>query len=165
MKKNKLKNSIILDTDSYKLSHFAQYKPGTSKMMSYFESRGGEYTECTLFGLQYLLHEYLSEEITHEMVNEAKAFALANGEPFNEAGWRKIVDKYNGKLPVKIRAIPEGLVVPTSNAILTIESVDDPDVFWIVSWLETMLVRLWYPSTIAIMSRESKKILKEYLDL
>ena len=60
----KLNNNIILDTDSYKMSHFKQYVPGTSQMMSYFESRGGPYSECTLFGLQYLLHEYLSDPIT-----------------------------------------------------------------------------------------------------
>lgn len=160
---NRLDYSPILDTDSYKLSHWEQYPPGTTQMMSYFESRGGAVGECTLFGLQYFIQEYLTRQVTREQVQEAKAFAEAHGEPFNEEGWMHIVNKHQGRLPVRIRAISEGLVVPTSNAILTIESLD-PKVFWIVSWLETMLVRLWYPSTVAIMSRESKKILKRYLD-
>lgn len=159
----RLDYSPILDTDSYKLSHWEQYPPGTTQMMSYFESRGGDVKECTLFGLQYFIQEYLTRQVTREQVLEAKSFAEAHGEPFNEGGWMHIVNEHNGRLPVRIRAIPEGLVVPTSNAILTIESLD-PKVFWIVSWLETMLVRLWYPSTVAIMSRESKKILKRYLD-
>lgn len=153
----------ILDTDSYKFSHWPQYPEGTDYMMSYLEARGGEFEECTLFGLQYLLHEYVSTRVTESHVAEAKAFAAAHGEPFNEAGWQYIVDTYAGRLPVTIKAIPEGTVVPVSNAILTIECWDK-ECFWIVSWLETMLSRLWYPSTIAMQSRESKKILKEFLD-
>lgn len=159
-----LHDNHALDTDSYKLSHWRQYPKGTTQMMSYFESRGGEFPECTLFGLQYFLHKYLSKRVTREQVAEAKQFAEAHGEPFNEAGWLHIVEKHQGRLPVRIRAVPEGLVAPTSNVLLTIESTD-PEVFWVVSWLETMLVRLWYPSTVATTSRESKKILWKYLEM
>jgi nicotinamide phosphoribosyltransferase len=154
----------LLDTDSYKLSHWNQYPAGTTQMMSYFESRGGSYQECTLFGLQYLLHEYLSRPITSEQVDEAEQFAEAHGEPFNRAGWDHILEECGGRLPVRIRAVPEGTIVPTRNALMTVESTD-PKAFWVVSWLETMLVRLWYPSTIATTSRESKKILSRYLDM
>ncbi|MDB4991396.1 MAG: nicotinate phosphoribosyltransferase [Myxococcaceae bacterium] len=163
--KGPLAYSVVSDTDSYKLSHFSQYPPGTSRMMSYFEARGGEFESCTLFGLQYLLHAYLAHPVTRADVACQKAFAEAHGVPFNERGWLHIVDRYQGRLPVRIRAVPEGTVVPVSNALLTIESVDDVECAWIVSWLETMLVRLWYPSTIAIMSRESKKILSHFLEL
>lgn len=163
-RKEPLKYNTITDTDSYKFSHWVQYPKGTSRMMSYFEARGGEFDEATVFGLQYYLHMYLSERITHEMVDEAAIFAVKHGEPFNEKGWRYIVDHYNGKLPVTIRAIPEGTCVPVSNALMTIEC-DDPMCFWVVSWLETMLVRLWYPSSIAMASRESRKILNHYLQL
>jgi nicotinamide phosphoribosyltransferase len=157
-----LPDNLILDTDSYKLSHWKQYTPGTTRMMSYFESRGGPFGTATLFGFQYLLHRYLSKPVTAAMVEEAELFAINHGEPFNKAGWTHIVEKYGGKLPLKIRAIPEGLQVPTRNALMTIE-VDDPECFWLTSWMETMLVRLWYPSTIATTSRESKKILVKYL--
>ncbi|MDB4975883.1 MAG: nicotinate phosphoribosyltransferase [Myxococcaceae bacterium] len=163
--KGALAYSVVSDTDSYKLSHWNQYPPGVSRMMSYFEARGGELDTCTLFGLQYLLHAYLSQPITRAQVAEQKAFSALHGEPFNERGWLRIVEHYQGRLPVRIRAVPEGTVVPVSNALLTIESVDDPECAWLVSWLETMLVRLWYPSTIAIMSRESKRILQHYLTL
>ncbi len=161
--KRVLYNNPILDTDSYKLSHWNQYPADTEYMQSHLLSRGGEFTESTLFGLQYLLHEYLYCGIEASDVQEAKAFALAHGEPFNEEGWMHIVNEYQGMLPVTIRAIPEGTVVPVGNALMTIEC-HDPKCFWIVSYLETMLSRLWYPSTIAIQSRESNKILKEFLD-
>ncbi len=156
--------NLATDGDSYKWSHWNQYPTGTGRMMSYLEARGGEFADCTLFGLQYLLHKYVARPLTAAALGEAMAFAEVHGEPFNEAGWRYIVEQYRGRLPVRVRAIEEGTVVPTGNALLTIECAD-PRCFWIASWLETMLVRLWYPSTIATTSRESKKILKRYLEL
>lgn len=162
--KTSLGYNICLDVDSYKLSHWPQYPEGTDYMMSYLEARGGEFDECTLFGLQYLLHEYLSKPVTIEQVVVAAEFAAAHGEPFNTEGWMHIVNTYSGYLPVRIRAIPEGTVVPVKNAVLTIECFDK-ECFWIVSWLETLLCRLWYPSTIATCSRDSKKILNHYLQL
>jgi nicotinamide phosphoribosyltransferase len=162
--KTALSYNLILDVDSYKLSHWPQYPEDMEYMMSYLEARGGEFSECTLFGLQALLHERFSKPVTVADVYEAQDFALAHGEPFNLEGWLYIAEELKGLLPVRIRAIPEGTVVPVKNAILTIECADKK-CFWVVSWLETMLTRLWYPSTIAIQSRESKKILKEYLEL
>ncbi len=159
-----MKFNLATEGDSYKWSHWNQYPEGTTRMMSYFESRGGEFAECTLFGLQYVLHNYIAKPLSMGDVEEARAFARAHGESFNEEGWRYICEKYDGRLPVRIRAIEEGTVVPTGNVLLTIEC-DDPMCFWVVSWLETMLVRLWYPSTVATTSRESKKILKKYLQL
>ena len=140
--------NLLTDTDSYKLSHWNQYPPGLKSMMSYFESRGGDFPTCTLFGLQYLLHHSLAPRITAEMVETTAAFSAAHGEPFNRAGWMHIIEKHKGKLPVRIRAIPEGLNVPTGNALMTIESLD-PETAWITNYIETMLVRLWYSSTIA----------------
>jgi nicotinamide phosphoribosyltransferase len=162
--KSPLNYNIILDVDSYKLSHWNQYPKGVGYMMSYLEARGGEFDECTLFGLQYLLHAYLSKPITQDNIDQAVAFASLHGEPFNKEGWQYVLDTYQGFMPVRIRAIPEGTVVPVKNAVLTIECINEK-CFWVVSWLETMLSRLWYPSTIATMSRESKKIINHYLQL
>lgn len=161
--KHTLPDNPILDTDSYKLSHWVQYPPGVSGMQSYLEARGGEFAECTLFGLQYLLDRTLTQRITRDHVDEAASFAAAHGEPFNRAGWQHVVDRHEGRLPLRIRAIPEGTVVPTGNAVMTVESTDS-ELFWLVSWLETSLMRLWYPSTVAIASRRSKQVLKTYLD-
>ncbi|MDQ8202346.1 nicotinate phosphoribosyltransferase [Pelagicoccus sp. SDUM812003] len=155
--------NAILDTDSYKLSHWNQYPPGLRSMMSYFESRGGELSDCTLFGLQYLLRERIATRITQQMVDEAAAFAQAHGEPFNRLGWQRVVDKHHGCLPVRIRAIEEGTIVPTGHALMTIESTD-PQLPWLVNYIETQLVRLWYPSTIAMTSRESRRIIMAFLE-
>ena len=157
--------SNIEDTDSYKFSHFVLYPDGMEYMESYLESRGGEYDVCTLFGLQYILHRYLAKPITLKDINEAEAFAQAHGEPFNREGWDHILKEYGGRMPVTIRAIPEGMIVPVKNAIMVVRSPRDPKCAWITNWLETMLSRVWYPSTVAIASREIKKVWKQFLDL
>ncbi|MEC5406295.1 nicotinate phosphoribosyltransferase [Paraburkholderia sp. MPAMCS5] len=152
----------ILNTDSYKASHYLQYPPEASAMFSYIESRGGRYERTVFFGLQILLKTYLCRPVTPPMIDEAKAFFTAHGEPFNEAGWRHIVQQYNGYLPVRIRAVPEGSVVPTHNVLVTVEC-DDPQVFWLASYLETMLLRVWYPITVATQSWHLRQTIRAYL--
>ena len=156
--------NIILDTDSYKASHWLQYPPDVTSMYSYFESRGGRYRDTVFFGLQYYLLEYLSRPITRAHVDEAATFFAAHGEPFNREGWEHLVNHYGGRLPVRIRAVPEGTVVPIGNVLFDIElTAPDPKVFWIVSWLETMLVRVWYPTTVASRSHYCKRVILEAL--
>lgn len=158
-----MKYSYLFDTDSYKASHAQQYPPNTTSMFSYIESRGGHYDETVFFGLQYFLKEYLSHRVTVAEVEKAKAFFAAHGEPFNYEGWMYIAKDLKGKLPVRIRAVHEGTVVPTHNALVTIESTDQK-VFWIASWLETSLLRaIWYPVNVATRSRFIKKIILKAL--
>lgn len=68
-------NNPLIDTDSYKSSHWKQVPPGTTSMFSYIESRGGEYKKTVFFGLKYIL-SVLSNRITAEHVEEADAFIL-----------------------------------------------------------------------------------------
>jgi nicotinamide phosphoribosyltransferase len=154
--------NIINDTDSYKASHWLQYPPGTTSMFSYIESRGGLYDKTVFFGLQYYVKKYLTERITKSMVDEAKEFYALHGEPFNYDGWMHIVNAHGGRLPVRIRAVPEGTVVPTHLPLVTIESTD-PKVFWLASWLETMLVRVWHPINVATTSYHIKQNIMSFL--
>ncbi len=159
-----LDDNLITDTDSYKASHWAQYPPDVASMYSYFESRGGRYRHTVFFGLQYYLLHYLTRPITQAHVDQAAAFFAQHGEPFHREGWEVIVREYGGRLPVRIRAVPEGTVVPTGNVLFDIELTrPDPRVFWVVSWLETMLVRVWYPCTVATLSRFCKEKILEAL--
>src|SRR5688572_7269765 len=144
-------NNLLLNTDSYKASHWLQYPPRTDATFFYVESRGGLYDRTLFYGLQAILKEYLAKPITHADVDEARDVFAAHGEPFNEAGWRHIIDRHGGHLPIRIRAVPEGTVVPTHQALVTIESTD-PHAYWLPSYLETMLLRLWYPVTVAVVS-------------
>lgn len=156
-------DNLLLNTDSYKASHWLQYPPGTDATFFYVESRGGVYDRTLFFGLQAILKQYLSTPITHADIDEAKELYAAHGEPFNEAGWRDIVDRLGGHLPVRIRAVPEGAVVPTHQALVTIESTD-ANAYWVPSYLETMLLRLWYPVTVATISWHAKQTIRQFLE-
>jgi len=156
-------HNLILNTDSYKASHWLQYPPGTDRTFFYVESRGGVYDRTVFFGLQAILKAWLSRPVTHADVDEARDFFAIHGEPFNEAGWRRIVDLHGGRLPMRIRAVPEGAVVPTHQALVTIESTD-PEAFWLPSYLETLLLRLWYPVTVATLSWQVKRTIRGFLE-
>jgi nicotinamide phosphoribosyltransferase len=157
-----MSTNLILNTDSYKVSHWLQYPPGMDAMHSYIESRGGKYQRTVFFGLQAILKEHLARPVTHADIDEAKEIFAAHGEPFNEAGWRYLVDERGGRMPVHIRAVPEGSVVPVLNVLATVESTD-PRCFWIASYLETMLLRVWYPTTVATISWHIKQLIRGYL--
>jgi nicotinamide phosphoribosyltransferase len=157
-------NNIILNSDSYKYSQFNQYPSGTEYIYSYIESRGGKYDETVFFGLQAFIKEYLTKPITMEMIDEAEAVILAHGEPFNREGWEYILHAHDGYLPVEIKAVPEGTVVPVHNVLATIENTD-PKCYWLTSFLETALLRaIWYPTTVATNSREIKKVILDALN-
>jgi nicotinamide phosphoribosyltransferase len=154
-----MRPNLILDTDSYKASHYRQYPPKTQALYAYLESRGGRYDSTVFFGLQYLLDEYLSRGVSMKDVDEAAVFMKMHGEPFPYDQWVRVARK--GYIPLRIRAVLEGTVVPTGNVLMTVESTD-PDCFWMVTWLETMLMRLWYPITVATQSREIKELMARY---
>lgn len=159
-----MKQSILLNTDSYKASMFVQYPPNTQTVYSYIESRGGKYDELVLFGVQAFIKEYLLDPITMADIDEAEAIWTAHGEPFNREGWEYIVNWHNGFLPVRIKAAPEGTVIPVQNVMVTIENTD-PKCFWLTTYLETALLRaVWYPTTVATNSREIKKIIRRFME-
>lgn len=159
-----MKENIILNTDSYKVSHWLQYPEGSQKVYSYIESRGGRFQETTFFGLQMFLKEYMTKPVTVEMVEQAEVFFKAHGEPFNKEGWMRLIEKYDGYMPLTIQAIPEGLTVPVGNALVSVVN-NDPEFFWLTSYVETALLRaIWYPVTVATQSREIKKMILSYLE-
>ena len=149
--------NIILNSDSYKYSQWNQYPAGTQYVYSYIESRGGKFDRTVFFGLQGFLKQYLSRPVTAEQVDEAAEFWAAHGEPFYREGWDYIVQKHGGVLPVKIRAVAEGTVVPTHNVLVTVENTD-PQCFWLTSFLETAILRaVWYPTTVATVSWHARQ--------
>ena len=156
----------IYDTDSYKCLHKIQYPVGIKKSFSYLEARGSEIEgvdEIVVFGLQYHIAE-LMKTITKEDIEEAKPMFNNHIQAFSlEDDWSYIVEKHEGKLPVIIRSVPEGTVVPVGNVIATIENTDDR-LFWLPNYIETKLMRVWKPITVATISREYKKIIKAHME-
>ena len=155
--------SIILDTDSYKVSMWRQYPPGTQYIYSYIESRGGAYPKTLVLGIQAYIRDVLSKPITQKEIDFADKFWTAHGEPFNREGWQYILDKHNGYLPVEIRTVNEGTLMPTHNVLATIVNTD-PMMPWLTTWLETSFLRaIWYPTTVATQSWSIKQAIKKAL--
>lgn len=155
-------DNLILDVDSYKASHWLCYPPGSINVFNYLESRGGAYAKTVFFGLQYLLEKYLSKPVTQGDVLEAEAFFSKHGVPFNKDGWMGIVEDHDGYIPMRIKAVSEGSVIPTGLPLLTCEATD-PKYFWVVGWFETQVMRLWYGTTVATLSWHVKQSIKSYM--
>lgn len=160
--------NLILDTDSYKAAHWLQYPPKTTRVFSYIESRGGKFDKTVMFGLQYIIKTTLLKPITQQDINEAEVFFaehFGRSDIFNKAGWQYILEKHGGNLPIAIHAVPEGSVIPGKNILVAIENTDPENTFWLTSYLETLLMRVWYPITITTNSYRAREVLLKYLEM
>lgn len=158
-------DNIILLADGYKYAHHKLYYPGTNKIYSYLESRGGTFPATVFFGLQYYLKKYLTGQvITEEKINAAEKVlteVFQRQDVFDRKIFEYILQQHKGRLPVKISAVPEGSVVGNSNVLMTIENTD-PQCYWLTNFLETLLVQIWYPITVATLSHHIRLIVEEY---
>jgi nicotinamide phosphoribosyltransferase len=159
------RENLILLADAYKYAHHKFYYPGTTQIYSYLESRGGMFDETIFFGLQYFLKEYLQgQAFTQQDIDEADGFlkqVFGRNDVFDRSKFQYILDKYDGHLPVKIKAVAEGTAVPTSNVLLTIENTD-PECYWLTNFLETLLMQVWYPCTVATLSNQIRKVVTQF---
>lgn len=163
-------NNLVLCSDAYKYSHPKFYNGGSlkmTKMISYLESRGGKFEETVYFGMQRILKTHLEGvAITKEEVDEAYEYlgnelgVFGRNDVFDRTKFDYIVDNYGGKLPISIKSVPEGTVIGTNNVLFTIESLDE-NCSWLVNFLESLLLQVWYPITVCSLSREVKKIVKK----
>jgi nicotinamide phosphoribosyltransferase len=161
-----MEDNIVLLTDSYKFSQWPQYPPKTTKIFSYLASRGGQFETVTPMGYMYgIKKRFVGNVVTKEKIDEAYEICklhFGNDKIFNLKGWTDLLNKHNGKLPIEIKALPEGTTVPTQVAFLTIENTD-PEFYWLTNYLETLIVQSWYPTTVCTISREIKKVIKSML--
>lgn len=151
----------IMDSDSYKGSHFNQSAMDTTGLFMYMAARGTDtkVTEFVPFGAQYVLKRYISQPITMEEIDEAESYFMPHMGIFNRKGWEHILKFYNGYLPLTIRMVPEGTPIPVGHAWMTVECTD-PHCFWLASYVETMLERIWYGSTVASNSRYARHMIQ-----
>ncbi|OEC95146.1 MULTISPECIES: nicotinate phosphoribosyltransferase [Methanobrevibacter] len=163
-----IENNICLLTDSYKVTHHYFYPKGTEKIYSYLESRlGSEFNKTIFYGLQYIIKKYLEGSVVNQQKIEEADKLISNhiGEDiFNKDGWYYILDNYDGYLPIEIKAVPEGTPVNVSNVLMSVENTDKKS-FWLVNYLESLLLQVWYPSTVATLSAEVRKLSKFYLEV
>jgi nicotinamide phosphoribosyltransferase len=67
-----------------------------------------------------------------------------------------------GCLPIAVKALPEGSLVPMKVPVLTIYNTH-PDFYWITNYLETIISNLlWKPMTSATIAHEYRKVLTKW---
>ena len=157
--------SPILLKDGYKVGHKFQYPQGTTLVYSNLtprKSRSADVNEIVFFGLQYFLKEYLLRQFNEEFFNRPKAEVVKeyarrmdNYLGKDSITYQHIADLHDlGYLPLEIKALPEGSLVPMRVPIFTIRNTV-PAFFWLTNMLETVLSAvLWKPSTSATTAFE-----------
>lgn len=150
----------LLSVDSYKLSHFNQYPIGTEHIYSYGVPRKG-LGKIVITGINEFVQQ-INCGLTENNVEELKELASRHGVPWNTQGWEALVSKYgeDAQFPILVRGVPEGSLVDSGTPVFTVVNTD-PEFPWLTSFFETLALRcVWYPSTVATISRNAKRIIK-----
>lgn len=158
--------NLILNADSYKVGHKKMMKNGIIALTSVIGARRAtKYTsQIVASGIQYTINQYINVRITKEDVDEAELEIAEQGGIFDRTPWDKIVDEHGGKLPITIRAVPEGTVVPVGVPIVSVTAVGE-DFAFLASYVETTLQRgVWFPTTVASVARSIKVFLADTME-
>lgn len=156
--------SFIWDVDAYKMGHMTQYPDDTEFIYSVLQLRSDKiFKQVPVIGLQYLIKEYLMQEINiddiNELIEEMKMMGIYH--PDSEEKLKSLAEL--GYLPLEIKAIPEGTIIDTPNAVCTIQNTIK-GFHWCVGLVETLLLKWWSALTTSASSFEYKRIVKKYFD-
>lgn len=163
-------NPIYLK-DFYKVSHFKMYPEGTTRIVSNFtprKSRLEGINYSVFFGLKYLIEEHLdgfnimffNKPLKKVLTEYQKVMKQTLGY---DRHWDNIEALHKlGYLPIEIKSLPEGAIVPCGVPALVIFNTH-PAFYWVTNMLETMLsCVLWGACTSATIAREYRLILDRY---
>lgn len=159
-----MRKNLLLTCDVYKMAHCRLDTPGLSKIYSYLCARSTKKSNQALFfGLQYYIKEYLQHGVSHEDVTEFFELyesILGSKVPADmEKKFRDLADL--GYLPVEIKAVPEGTIIDNKNVLMTLTNTH-PDFAFLVGFLETNLLKIWSPISVATYSLSFKRLVKEF---
>jgi nicotinamide phosphoribosyltransferase len=165
-------NPLLL-TDGYKTGHHQQYPEGTTLVYSNFTPRSLKHApkhcnEIVSFGQQMvmkIIHESFDrdffsqpkEVVCGEMKRELSMYLNTD---YDVSHFEALHDL--GYLPIKVKAIEEGTVVPAKVPVLTIYNTT-PEFYWITNYLETIISNLlWKPMTSATIAHNYRKVLTSW---
>ncbi|KAF8064566.1 hypothetical protein HT031_003366 [Scenedesmus sp. PABB004] len=142
-------------------------------MVAYGEFRRGfagdeADTRLVVYGLRYALENYVLRRWTAEDVERADAFYrshLAPGHgafPFPKELFTRIVDQHGGYFPVRLQALPDGTCVHAHVPVYQITA--EHEFAPLCTFLETLLTMMWYPTTVATLSRRARDVIAAAFD-
>ena len=167
-------NPLFL-TDGYKTGHHQQYPKGTTLVYSNFTPRSNKYgpkgcDQVVSFGQQMImrqLHEVFQkdffsqpkDQVCREMKQELSMYLRMD---YDVSHFEALYDL--GYLPIEVRSLTEGTLVPIKVPVLTIYNTH-PDFYWLTNYLETILSNLmWKPLTSATIAHQYRKVLTKWME-
>lgn len=162
----------IIATDFYKVHHKFQYHPLTELIYSNFTPRsnrlaptyaGHVMDKLLNYGLQGFIKWFLIESFNvnffKKNIAEIKTkYATLCGVDTSHIEALHAL----GYLPIEIKALPEGELVPMKVPTFTVKNTL-PEFFWVVNYLESVMSdENWKVSTVATIAFEYRKLLEAY---
>ena len=165
-------NPLLL-TDGYKTGHHQQYPHGTTLVYSNFTPRSNKYAPkgCDMvvsFGQQMVMkqiHEAFQNEFFSKPKDEVcgemkRELSLYLGTDYDVTHFEQLHDL--GYLPIAVKGIEEGTLVPIKVPVLTIYNTL-PEFYWVTNYLETIISNLlWKPMTSATIAHTYRKVLTKW---
>jgi len=163
----------FLATDGYKTGHHLMYPEGTVTVYSNFTPRSNKYApmgieEVVSFGQQLIMikihnmfkYNFFAKpkfEVCNEIATELSMYL---GGSYDVTHIEALHDLQY--LPIKVKALPEGTLVPMRVPVLTIVNTL-PEFYWLTNFLETLISNLlWKPMTSATIAHTYKKNLRKW---
>jgi nicotinamide phosphoribosyltransferase len=165
----------VLLKDGYKTGHIFQYPKDTLRVYSNFTPRRSRtgIDKVVVFGVQYFVREYLFRQFYKNFFDETsnRIYKVYKRRMDNYLGKDSLTIDHImelhklGYLPIQLKSLDEGSVVPLNIPILTITNTLDK-FFWLTNMLETLLSNiLWMPCTSATTALEFRKNFQKYANL
>ncbi len=175
--KKELAFDILIKTDGYKLVHADQYPNKTEFIYSNLSTRKSNHKyikdNIYVFGLNYIKKKIINEwDIFFSLTKKEVTNVLEKFEKFNikyhnfdSYNIKRFYDLWeNKKLPLEIKVVDDGTVVPIGFPIINIYN-NDPKFFWMTNYIESYLLTcVWPLITSATISYNLKKIFDEWLE-
>ncbi|MDO3651295.1 endonuclease domain-containing protein [Nocardia mangyaensis] len=172
-KKMKFNHAMLL-ADMYKISHRVQYPEGTEYVYSNWTPRSNKHLpmikEVVCVGIQGFVKEYLIDYFDEhffgrnkeEIASEYRRF-LKHTLFIEEPDSSHIEELHDlGYLPIEIKALDEGTLVPFRVPMITIENTN-PKFIWLTNYFETLISSyLWKPMTTASIAKVYREMLDKY---
>ena len=166
-------NAMLL-SDTYKQIHRRIYPKGLTKLVSYWTPRKSMFADpndkMVFFGMQGFIKEYLIDYFNRNFFKLPKKEVIESYTRYMNIQIGKenydiesISELYDlGYLPIEIKALPEGTLVPMGVPCIQMTNTH-PDFAWVVQWVECLMqTSLWKPCCHATIGHKYHELAKKY---
>ena len=136
-------------TDTYSGGH-EEMKENVDEEIAYIYNRN---KPMILFGFNRLINEVFGTPITRKDVDEAeKDMVNKVGVWFNRETFDRVVDEFNGYMPLSVKALPDGSYVPRGTPFAEVSNTVR-GFGGLVTYWESRLLKAWWDCCAATEAR------------